>query len=183
MVVKNKPSTSDSDKELLKYLDEAVKLEKSSMTFYSTARNKVSNFNMKALLNAFLTVEVEHLIAVTMVRDLVKSRHTAEAVREAKKFRHTTPANPFKDMVQWEKLTRSYGSDIFTLFKGAEDLETRAEEFYLGAAKNVKNPELKAFLKRFAADEARHRRFLQQHKEAVYNDGYWLGIDHVRLQT
>lgn len=177
-----KSSASFEDKELLKYLDEAVRLEKSAMQFYSTARNKVTNFNMKSLLNAFLTVEVEHLVTVTKVRDLVRSKRSAQAIAEAKKFRSTTPVNPFKDMMQWERLT-SHRSDIFTLFKGATELETRAEEFYKGAAKHVRNAEIRSFLLRFAKDEARHRMFLLEHKDALYDDGYWLGIEHVRLQT
>ena len=48
---KKTAKVSDSDKELLKYLNEAVKLEKSAMRFYTTARNKTSNFNMKAILS------------------------------------------------------------------------------------------------------------------------------------
>ncbi|MFC1723697.1 ferritin family protein [Nanoarchaeota archaeon] len=177
-----KSKISDSDKELLKYLEEAVKLERASMRFYATARNKVTNFNMKALLNAFLTVEVQHLVAVTKVRNLVKAKKTSQAIAAAKKFHSTTLDNPFKDMVQWEKLT-SHHADIFTLFKGAIQLETKAEKFYSEAAKKVKNPELKAFLRRFAKDEVKHRNFLKRHKESVYNDGYWMGIEHVRLQS
>lgn len=170
------------DPELLKYLDEAVKLERSSMTFYTAARNKASNFNMKSLLNAFLTVEVEHLLTVTKVRDLVKKNETAKAIAAANKFKATVPVNPFEDMVQLEKLS-SYGSDIFSLFQSAKDLEVKAENFYRDAAKHVRHPELKRFLLRFASDEKRHQAYLDKHREAVYNDGYWLGIGHVRLQT
>ena len=183
-VVKKKISVkvSDEDKEILKYLDEAVKLEKASMRFYATARNKVTNFNMKSLLNAFLTVEVEHLMTVTKVRNLVREKKSTQAIKEAKKFKSTTPVNPFKDMMQWEKLTHNR-TDIFMLFKGATELESRAENFYKGAAKHVKNPEIKKFLLRFAKDEAKHKLFLLEHKGALYNDGYWMGIDHVRLET
>jgi rubrerythrin len=86
-------------------------------------------------------------------------------------------------MVQAERLTNPYLSDIFKLFEGAMDLEMRAERFYLEAAEKVAHPEIKRFLRCFAADEARHRKFLVKHKGAVYNEGYWLGIEHVRLQT
>jgi len=172
----------NDDPQLLKYLNEAVKLEKSSMKFYTTARNKTSNFNMKTLLNAFLTVEIEHLLTVSKVRDLVKKKQTTKAVAQAKKFKSTVPVNPFKDMVQLEKFSM-YGSDIFTLFKGATELEQKAENFYRDDAGSVKHPEIKKFFTRFAADEKRHQKFLLKHKVAVYNDGYWLGIDHVRLQS
>lgn len=178
----SRSKVSDSDSELLHYLDEAVKLEKSSMNFYASARNKTSNFNMKSLLNAFLTVEVEHLVTVAKVRDLVRAKKTAQAISEARKFKAATPVNPFRDMLQWEKLT-SHRADIFALFGGAIELETKAEQFYLSAAKNVKNPELRSFMLRFAKDEANHRSFLRQHKDSVYDDGYWMGIEHVRLQT
>ena len=176
------PKKTDPDKELLSYLNEAVKLEKSSVKFYTTARNKILNFNMKSLLNAFLTVEVEHLVSVTKVRNAIRDKKKPQAVRAAKSFKLTKPANPFKEMVQLKKLA-GRNADIFKLFKGAKELEEKAESFYREAAKNTTHPELKKYFQRFASDEAKHQAFLKKHEDAIYNDGYWLGIDHVRLET
>ena len=67
-----KKQVKESDKELLKYLDMAVELEKSSTRFYTTARKKVNDYNMKMLLNVMIEKEKEHLASVTKMRNLVK---------------------------------------------------------------------------------------------------------------
>ena len=62
-------------------------------------------------------------------------------------------------------------------------MEEKAHNFYMDAAKHSKGEFIKLYLQKLARDEWYHKQFIEQHRESVYNNGYWLGIDHVRIES
>ena len=177
-----KTKTSQEDKETLKYLQLAVKLEQNSLKFYTIARNRVSDFNMKTLLNTLLQNEIDHLAKVTRMKILFQKGKSAALMKEAAGFRPHTPRNPFKDVKQIDKLVRP-GADIYDVFKKAVAMEQNAHDFYMEAAEHCKGSFIKTYLRKLAKDELKHKAFIESHRDAIYNDGYWMGIEHVRLET
>ena len=167
--------------ETLKYLNLAVKLEQNSFRFYKTARDKVKDFNMKSLLNSLMGQEVAHLSLVVRVRDLYAVKKTLRAKKEAGMLKIHKPKNPFSGMIQTDPLLKP-GADVFLAFKRAVELEQKAYEFYIEAAEHAEGAFIRNFLRKLAKDELNHKQFIESHREAVYNEGYWLGIDHVRLE-
>jgi len=169
------------DPETLKYLDLAVQLEQNTSKFYKTALAKINDPNMKAMLNAVTEHESGHLRSITKVRDLYAAKQTARVKAAAALLKVHKPENPFTGMEQIEKLTEP-GADLLALFDEAMALEQKANEFYLEAAEHAQGAFIKTYLRKLAQEETYHKEWLAAQKDAVCNDGYWLGIDHVNLE-
>lgn len=171
----------DTDKETLKYLKMAFELEKKALHFYMDTRNHTTDFNMKTFLNTLLDLEINHFNTVGRVKRLYEQKKTADVKREADKFVVHKPVNPFKGLKQWDKLDKQEHG-IYTIFNTALTMESAAYHFYIEAAQHAKGEFIKEFLQKLAKDEWYHKEFISSHKEATYNNGYWLGIDHVRIE-
>ena len=172
---------SSFDPVTLKYLDLAVELERNTNQFYETARGKVKDPNMKRLLNSLTDNETGHLDSVTKVRDLYAAKQTADVKAAAALVKVHKPKNPFRGMKQIERLMRP-AADILDVFKEAAALEQKAHEFYLEAAEHAQGTFIKAYLRKLAKEEALHKGFIEAQQQAVCTDGYWLGIEHVKLE-
>jgi rubrerythrin len=172
----------DADNETMKYLRLAFDLEKRSLHFYMTARNKTSDFNMKTFLNSLLDLEITHLNSVGRVHRLYTLKKTAEVKREAMKFQVHKPENPFKGLKQWHRLGKQE-QGIYEIFNTALQMEEKAYDFYLDAAKHSKGEFIKEYLQKLAKDEWYHKEAIMSQRDMIYNSGYWLGIDHVRLES
>jgi len=174
-------SMSSFDAVTLKYLDLAVELERNTNEFYVTAWEKVKDPNMKRLLSSLTDHETGHLESVAKVRDLYAAKQTAQVKAAAAKLKVHRPKNPFRGMKQIEKLTRP-GAEMLDVFKEAAALEQKAHEFYLEAAEYAQGAFIKAYLRKLAKEETYHKNFIEAQQEAVCSGGYWLGIDHVKLE-
>jgi len=172
---------SSFDPATLKYLNLAVKLEQNTNKFYETARDSVKDPHMKSVLRSMMDNETGHLESVTKVRDLYAAKQTTQVKAAAAMLKVHKPKNPFSGMKQIEKLTQP-GADILDVFDEAASLEQKANEFYLEAAEYAQGAFIKAYLKKLAQEESLHKKFIEAQKEAICNDGYWLGIDHVTLE-
>jgi rubrerythrin len=172
---------SSFDPVTLKYLTLAVKLEQNTNKFYETAREKVKDPNMKSFLNALMDHETGHLASATKVRDLYAAKQTAQVKAAAAMLKVHRPKNPFSGMKQIDRLTRP-GADILDLLEEAAALEQKANEFYLEAAEHAQGDFIKSYLKKLAQEEIYHKEFIEAQKEAIHDNGYWSGIDHVTLE-
>jgi rubrerythrin len=165
----------------LRYLDLAVELEHNTNKFYETARDKVKDPNMKRLLGSLMDHETGHLASVTKVRDLYVAKQTAEVKEAAAMLKVHKPNNPFTGMKQIEKLTKP-GADILDVFTEAAALEQKAHDFYVEAAEHAQGTFIQAYLRKLAEEETYHKKFIEAQRDAVCNEGYWLGVDHVKLE-
>jgi rubrerythrin len=62
------------------------------------------------------------------------------------------------------------------------DFEQKGYEFYIKLADEVNDAKVKKLLVTVANEELKHKEYLKLHQDAVYNTGYWYGVDHVRLE-
>lgn len=169
-------------KEFLKIIDLAVKLEKQATVFYSKMRNETNDFNMQTFLNALLEKEIDHLASVIEMKRLVRSKKKSQFMKLAKNYKIVKLKNPFngrKDIAKPKKITIT----MHDVFKQAVILEEKAHDFYIESSKQVSDKTVKAYLKKLAKEELQHKEFILEHEDAIYNDGYWLGIEHVALNT
>lgn len=173
---------SEAEKETLKFLNLAVDLEKSSMKFYTDALNKISDFNMKSLLEALMGNERDHLASVTKIKMLYEDGKDEELKEAASNFTVHEPANPFKGKKQEEALVDP-DADIHDVFNAAIEMEKKASAFYTEAAEKTTSEFIKEYFLKLAREELLHKEFIEDHKDALYDSGYWLGIEHTRLET
>ena len=172
---------SSFDPVTLKYLNLAVKLEQNTNKFYKTARDTVTDPNMKSVLDTLMDHETGHLAGVSRVRDLYAAKQTAQVKAAAAMLKVHRPKNPFTGIKQIKQLTKP-GADILDVLTEAAALEQKASDFYLEAAEHAEGAFIKAYLTKLAQEEIYHKEFIEAQQEAICNDGYWLGIDHVTLE-
>jgi rubrerythrin len=165
----------------LRYLELAVELERNTNKFYETARDEAKDPNMKRLLDSLMDHETGHLGTIARVRDLYAAKQTEEIKAAAAALKVHKPKNPFRGMRQTRKLTKP-AADILDLLDRAAEVEQKAHEFYLEAAEHAQGTFIKAYLKKLAKEETYHKKFIESQRQALCNDGYWLGIEHVRLE-
>ena len=173
----------DKKEDILKFIQLAIDTEKRGIKFYTEAKAKIDDYNMTRLMDVLLEQENIHLKFFTEVYKEEKKDGTASAAQAAGKYKPQKPIkNPLFGMEQLDKITKQK-STIYHLFKQAIEFEEMGHDLYIELARKINNKKISDFLKKVAQEELRHRDFIQMHQDAVYNTGYWMGIDHVRLQT
>lgn len=179
-----KKAAPKRDKEdLLSYIKLAINTEKRGIKFYTEVKKKVNDYNMKRLMDTLIEQEKIHLSYFTQIYDAEKKSGTADAAKVAAGYkRQPTLKNPLFGMRQLHEVVKKKTA-IYHAFNQALQFETDGHDLYMDLAKKVKNSRIKSFLKLVANEELRHRDFIKMHQDAIYNTGYWLGMDHVRLET
>ena len=170
---------TQDDKNISRFMLLAIDTEKQGIKFYTAAKKKANDYNMSKLLEVIIEQEKKHLAAFTAIHDAEK-KGIKEAAGKAGEYRTQSPLKSplFKPVRKTKKLT-----SIHELFKEALDFEVRGHDMYLYMARRIKDRKIKEFLKMVAHEELNHRNFIHQHQDALYDTGYWLGLEHVRLET
>ncbi|MBI5880831.1 ferritin-like domain-containing protein [archaeon] len=178
--VKKSPKNEDN---ILKYIHLAIDTEKRGIKFYTEAKNTVDDYGMSRLMDVLLEQEHIHLKFFTEVYNAEKKKGILDAAKKAGSYHGQAPIkNPLFGMQQLHTVTKQK-STIYHLFNQAIEFEQRGHDLYMELAKKIKNKRISDFLKMIAHEELRHRDFIRMHQDAIYDTGYWLGMEHVRLQT
>jgi rubrerythrin len=177
---KKKPVKTD---DILKYIHLAIDTEKRGITFYSEAKRKVDDYSMTRLMDVLLEQEHIHLKFFTDVYNAEKRKGIMDAAKKAGSYKGQAPIkNPLFGMEQLQSVTKQK-STIYHLFNQAIEFEQHGHDLYMELARKIKNKRISDLLKMIAHEELRHRDFIRMHQDAIYDTGYWLGMEHVRLQT
>jgi|GEM_PF-2705531 len=184
MLKTKKPvKNAENRTEMLKYIQLAINTEKRGIKFYTEAKKNINDYNMSRLMDVLLAQEHIHLRFFTQLYNAEKSKGMDAAAKVAARYKRQAPMrNPLFGKKQFHELTK-LKSTIHELFKKAIDFEEKGYDLYMDLAKKVKNEKISTFLKMVAAEELLHEEFIKMHQESVYNDGYWFGMEHVRLQS
>jgi rubrerythrin len=183
MPANKKPVKKSPKDDILKYIHLAIDTEKRGITFYSEAKRKVDDYSMTRLMDVLLEQEHIHLKFFTDVYNAEKRKGIMDAAKKAGSYKGQAPIkNPLFGMEQLQSVTKQK-STIYHLFNQAIEFEQHGHDLYMELAKKIKNKRISNLLKMIAHEELRHRDFIRMHQDAIYDTGYWLGMEHVRLQT
>ncbi|MFH1064191.1 MAG: ferritin family protein [Candidatus Woesearchaeota archaeon] len=182
--VKPKARPSATKKEdILTYIKLAISTEKKGIKFYTEVKSKINDYNMKRLMDTLIEQENVHLKYFTGIYEAEKKKGTSDAAKVAASYSPQPKLkNPLFGMRQLQEVVRTK-SAIYHVFNQALQFETDGYDLYMKLAKKVKNRKISEFLKIVANEELRHRDFIKMHQDAVYNTEYWMGMDHVRLES
>jgi rubrerythrin len=170
-------------KDILKFIKLAINTEKRGIKFYTQAKRRVDDINMNRLLDVILEQEHTHLKFFTHIYNAEKKRGESAAAKEAARYKGQHKLkNPLFGMKQLHDVTKKK-STIYHLFKQAVEFEQDGHDLYMDIARKVKDKRIKNFLRMVAHEELKHRDLILMHQDAVYNTGYWMGMEHVRLET
>ncbi len=178
-----KKSSKDDKSDILKYIHLAIEVEKRGIAFYTEAKKTVDDYNMTRLMDVLLEQEHIHLKFFTEIYEAENRRGILDAAKKAGEYHgQKSVKNPLFGMDQLNKIVKQK-STIYHLFNQAIEFEQRGHDLYMELARKIKNKKIADFLKMVAHEELRHRDFIRMHQDAIYDTGYWLGMEHVRLQT
>jgi rubrerythrin len=187
--VKKKTSKIDVSKspaqkgDMLKYIQLAIDTEKRGIAFYTEAKKTVDDYNMNRLMDVLLEQEHIHLKYFTELYNAEKKNGLKDAETVASHYKGQAPVkNPLFDSHHLSEIAKKK-STIYHLFNQAIEFEQKGHDLYMDLAKKIKDKKISDFLKMVAHEELRHRDFIHMHQDAIYDTGYWLGMEHVRLQT
>jgi rubrerythrin len=180
---KTASNTIPQKEDILRYIQLAIDTEKRGIAFYTEAKQKVDDYNMNRLMDVLLEQEQIHLKYFTALYHAEKKSGLKDAEDVASKYKgQPTVKNPLFGVQHMNDLAKKK-STIYHLFKKAIEFEQEGHDLYMDLAKKIKDRKISDFLTKVAHEELRHRDFIQMHQDAVYDTGYWLGLEHTRLQT
>jgi len=175
--------TAEERVEFARFLKLAQQTEREGVKFYTEVKRRIDDYNMNKFIDVILEQEREHLRIVTEVYNAEKKKGIAEAAKTAEAYhKQRALKTPFEAMKQVESLVKKK-TTIYHLFQKAVEFEEGISKIYLDMVPKAKNAKVKAFLRKLADEELRHRDFIHMHQESIYNTGHWFGWDHVRLET
>lgn len=178
-----KKKAGKDKKDILRFIRLAIDTEKRGIKFYTQAKRRVDDINMSRLLDAILEQEHTHLKFFRSIYQTEKKKGEAAAANEAARYKgQPRLKNPLFGMKQLHDVTKKK-STIYHLFKQAVEFEQDGHDLYMDIASKVKDKKIKNFLKMVAKEELKHKDLIMMHQDAVYNTGYWMGMEHVRLET
>jgi rubrerythrin len=172
---------ADNKTDILRYMKLAINTEKRGIKFYSTAKKKVNDYGMSRLMDVLLEQEHKHLAAFVDIYNAEKDENEAAAERIAARYKKQAPIkNPMFGKKALHEVVMK--SAVHSLFAQAIEFEQDGHDLYMDIARKIKDKRISTFLKMVANEELRHKEFIKMHQESVYNTGYWMGVDHVRLE-
>ncbi len=175
--------TPEQRKEFLRFLKLAMQTEKEGIKFYGQVKRRIDDYNMNRLMEVIMEQEREHLRIVREVYDAEKKAGIEEAAKKAESYERQKPLKTPLDAMKHLDAMVKKKTTIYSLFQKAIEFEENISKLYSDMRQSTKNTKVKAFLKKLADEELKHRDFIQMHQDSIYNSGHWFGWEHVRLQT
>ncbi len=145
--------------------DYAMKMEKDGENYYRDLAVKTGNKGLKHILTMMANAEVKHYHVFQNMKKNEKIPETdAEIMSNVK--------NVFEKMKE-EKETSGVDVSQVELYKKAQDIEKKSQEFYLEKADEVGDPQKNIFLK-IADEENKHYVLLKNIIDFVSRPLNWL---------
>ncbi|MFO8016592.1 MAG: ferritin family protein [Candidatus Woesearchaeota archaeon] len=150
-------------KQLLKYLKTGKDIEQRGIRFYTKALKQVVDPNSKGLLRFLISEEKRHL---DYLKSIEKSLNDSVELPKVNKIK-----NPVFSKKAYSKIRDK--ANAISIFNTALEMEVESMEFYMKAAKEVKDRKLKSFLNKLAKWEMGHSKIIKKHEDAIYDFLYW----------
>ena len=158
-------------KTMLKYVKTGIEIERKGLRFYKNAMKQAIDPNSKRLLKFLIGEEESHL---EMFQAMAKQTN-----KKLPKEKHGKI--PLFKKTDYKKVKKS--PTTIKIFLTALEMEERGIQFYMQAAKKVKDPEISEFLIDLAKWEQEHFKLIKEHQDALYNEWYWHAMEQPRFNT
>jgi len=144
----------------------AMQMEKDGEGYYRWLVQQTTNKGMKAILTMLANEEVKHYNALEKIQSSETHMTKTTILAEAK--------NVFAQIK--EEAGGSFDFDInqTDLYRKAQDIEERSQDFYLEKAEEVEEEYQKALFLRLAEEEEKHYFLLDNIIEFISRPTYWL---------
>ncbi len=144
----------------------ALQMEKEAETYYNRLAGDTDNEGLKTIFNMLAAEEVKHYKAIKeMKMKLPQKISDTNVLAEAKAV--------FEQMSKSDKKYYLLVNQI-DLYKKAQDIEKKSEDFYLQKAGEVKDPCQQGILEKLAKEENKHYFLLQNIIDFVSRPETWL---------
>ena len=144
----------------------AMQMEKDGEGYYRWLVQQTTNKGMKAILTMLADEEVKHYNALKKIQSAEAHMAGTTILADAK--------NVFTQIK--EEAEKSFDFDInqTDLYRKAQDIEERSQDFYLEKAEEVEEEYQKALFLRLAEEEEKHYFLLDNIIEFTARPTYWL---------
>jgi len=143
----------------------ALQMEKDGENFYRELTTKMSNKGLRNIFTMLANEEVKHYNIIQGMKQGRFSFAETKILDNAK--------NVFQDMKEKGEEFTSQGDEI-ELYRKAQDIEKRSQNFYEDNASKAQENEQKEIFKKLASEEARHYFLLDNIIEFVSRPRLWL---------
>ncbi|MBN1816088.1 MAG: ferritin family protein [Sedimentisphaerales bacterium] len=143
----------------------AMQMEKDGENFYRELAKKSINTGIRQILTLLAEEEVRHFQVLSQME------HGSPELPD------TTVLNDVKNVfaqMQTDGNTLDLQTDQVDLYRQAQDLEKKSQDFYTEKAQEVETPAQKRLLEKIAAEEERHYFLLDNIIELVSRPETWL---------
>jgi len=143
----------------------AMQMEKDGENFYRELAKKSKNTGIRRILILLAEEEVRHY------QVLGQMEHGSPELPD------TTVLNDVKNVfaqMQADGNTLDFRTDQINLYRQAQDLEKKSQDFYAEKAQEVETPAQKRLLEKIAVEEERHYFLLDNIIELVSRPETWL---------
>lgn len=145
--------------------DYAMQLEKDGEGYYREAASKSANKGLTRILTMLADAEVAHYNVFSRMKENKQGRYTETPILKDVK-------NIFVTMRDEGDLEGISVSEL-EVYRTAQGIEKKTEDFYLGKAAQAKGTERETFLQ-VAGEENKHYFILQQIIDFISRPNHWL---------
>jgi rubrerythrin len=142
----------------------AMQMELDGKQFYLDLIDKTNDPGLRQILNLMAEDEVKHYDIIVKMKDNAEMMETM-ILSDAK--------NIFAQMMERKELL-SLDTPEKDLYKHAQLLEKKSQDYYLQKAEEVTDPEQKRLLQKMAAEEEKHYFLLDDIYELLLRPEIWL---------
>lgn len=146
--------------------DYAMQLEKDGERYYRELVGRVANEGLKNILSMLADAEVRHY-------EIFRRMKQDERVEVSDTTILADVRNIFEEMRERGDSVVSDGSEV-DLYKKAQEIELKTQNFYLDKASEVKDPDRKNVFLKVADEERRHYLILENVIDFVARPFNWL---------
>lgn len=144
----------------------AMKMEKDGEAFYRELASKTGNKGLRNILTRLADAEVKHYNIFRKMRENETGGETDAGILEGVK-------NIFERMRAGKEITGVEEREV-ELYRKAQDIERKSEEFYLEKAGEVEDTARKEMFRKIAGEERKHFQILSNIIDFVSRPEQWL---------
>lgn len=145
--------------------DFAMQMEKDGESYYRELAGKSKNKGLKNILNMLADDEVKHYETIKTMKKSLPTMQSTKILTNAK--------NIFVQMKE-EKENFDFTLSQKELYKKAQELERKSEEFYTNKSKEMEDKSKKGIFLRIAEEEKKHYFILDNIIEFISRPESWL---------
>jgi rubrerythrin len=144
----------------------ALEIEREGESFYRTLAGETTDKGIRTILNRLADDEVKHARTLEAIRD-----NTEPAMADTVIMNQASGI--FKDMNR-DKVKISTGIEQVALYKKAQDLEKKSQDFYSSKAEEADDEGVRNLFLRIADEEKKHFLLLHYIIEMVSRPLHWV---------